>query len=288
MKRLPALFALLAVFSLFTATAAQAAPKPQAKGSIVMSGPAQAAQFNVRDRDPKADKGWMTYTNFEEEGPGSGVWVPDGTFDVSFETVTPVPDLCMGNCVHTLTITGFDPLSPNSVSFEGTGFFVQDPSFTETFTGTVVGDQIELTLVPDDGGAQFGWTFTTLVGTIAADGSVTGTWTDNLPAPDGPRSGTFEIADIGYEALSFTAKIACAEKVSDGVFVFGLMIPDVESSGVAAGFEFLVRVTDDGTNDTYEHQGGLPADVSIDLDTCTSSDPFTPFPIVDGNIVVKH
>jgi hypothetical protein len=279
MKRLSALITLLAVFSLLTASAAQAAPKPRAKGSIVMTGPAQAAEFNVRDRDPnQPDKGWMTYTNFEEEGPGSGVWVPDGTFNVDFEFQG------TGPFTHTLTITGFEPLSPSSVSFEGTGLYPAEPGWTETFTGTIVGDQIELTLVPDDSGALFGWTFTNLVGTIAPDGSVSGTWNDSLL-----RTGTFELADIGYEALSFTADIACAEGISaDEQLVFGMLIPDVPSSGVAGGFEFLVRVTDDGTSDTYEHQGQPASDASIDLAACTSSSAYQAYPIVAGDLDVKH
>ena len=86
----------------------------------------------------------MTYTNFQYADAGSGVWAfgdaargsAQGPFDVSFEY-----GQCAGACVHTLQVTDFQPLSPTSLSFEGTGFYAPNPTWTETFTGTIVGNR---------------------------------------------------------------------------------------------------------------------------------------------------
>jgi hypothetical protein len=255
----------VAAFMLFAAGAAQAGPAvKKATGSIVMSGPRQAASFEAFER--ASNKGAVTYTNFEYAVDGTGVWVPAGTFDASFEYA----GLCNGPCVHTLTISDFEPLSPNSVSFEGTGFYAPDPAWTETFSGKIVGDQIKFKMVPDDGGTKYGWTFTKVVGTIASDGSVDGTWNDSLL-----RTGIVEIADIGYEAFSYSAQVTCAEVTgSDAVFGFDIPIAPL------AGTHVAVTVHDGGSsgvgNDTWAHTVG------------TCGDPGTNYPIVAGNLTVHN
>lgn len=262
MKRLSALLMLLAAFSLLTATIAQAVPAQKVTGSIVMSTPNQAASFEAFETPVK---GSVTYSNFDLAVDGTGVWVPSGTFDASFE----YQGLCNGGCVHTLTITGFEPLSPNSVAFEGTGFYVPTPSWTETFTGTIVGNQIEFTLIPDDEGALYGWAFTNVVGTIAPDGSVVGTWSDDLG-----RFGDVTIDDIGYEAFSYTAPVTCADVTSSTDAVFGFTIPIAP----LAGTPVAVTVHDGGSpgpgHDTWAHTVG----------TCGAGG--TDYPIVAGNLVV--
>ena len=139
--------------------AALAAPAAEkATGSIVMGADGQdhnekqAINFNVFERD--TNKGNVTYTNFQYADEGSGVWAfGDAAFDVSFEYA----GLCQGACVHTLQVTDFQPLSPTSLSFEGTGFYASNPTWTETFTGTIVGNKITLTLDADDDGALYQW-----------------------------------------------------------------------------------------------------------------------------------
>ena len=84
LKRLTVVFMVVAAFMLSVAGAAQAGPAVQnekATGSIVMSNPKQAIDFNVFESPMKGN---VTYTNFEASSPGSGVWVPAGTFDVGF------------------------------------------------------------------------------------------------------------------------------------------------------------------------------------------------------------
>ena len=160
--------------------AALAAPAAEkATGSIVMGTGAQndekqAINFNVFERS--TNKGTVQYTNFEAADEGSGVWAfGDAAFDVSFEYA----GLCQGACMHTLQVTDFQPLSPTSLSFEGTGVYAPNPAWTETFTGTIVGNKITLTLDADDDGALYQWNETTLSGTIrwkvrsAASGTTT-------------------------------------------------------------------------------------------------------------------
>ncbi len=84
MKRLTVVLMAVAAFMLFAAGAAEAGPAVQnqkATGSIVMSNPKQAIDFNVFENPMKGN---VKYTNFEASDVGSGVWVPAGTFDVGF------------------------------------------------------------------------------------------------------------------------------------------------------------------------------------------------------------
>ena len=233
--------------------AALAAPAAEkATGSIVMGAVGQdhnekqAINFNAFERD--TNKGNVTYTNFQYADEGSGVWAfGDAAFNVSFEYA----GLCQGACVHTLQVTDFQPLSPTSVSFEGTGFYASNPTWTETFTGTIVGNKIALTLDADDDGALYQWNVTTLGGTITPQGSISGTWTDDMTS----RGGSFEIAAGAVsEVFSFTTPVTCAN-VTPGVdtATFNYTIP--ASASLAPLAPVAVRVTDGGASgtDTYGH-----------------------------------
>lgn len=261
MKRVSIAVMAAAAMVVLTATAAQAVPAPKATGSIVMSNPKQAASFEAFDSQPV--KGSVTYTNFEFAVDGTGVWVPAGTFDVDFEY------LGTGPYTHVFTITGFEPLSPDSVSFTATGFYEPDPTWTETVEGTIDGDQIAFTMIPDDGGLKYGWTHTDVAGTIGPDGSVSGTWSDDLS-----RSGAVTIADVGFEVFSYTAAVTCAD-VDGTAATFGFTIPVAPLEGT----QVAVHVTDGGSpgagHDTWGHTVG----------DCTSTS-FTNYPIVAGNLVV--
>ena len=112
-------------------------------------------------------------------------------------------------------------------------------------------------------------------GTIAADGSVTGTWNDNYALG---RTGTFAIADVGDEVFSFTASPTCVQ-VTPGNHEakFGFTIPAGAPSDLS-GRPVAVRVTDGGSSgagkDTYQHNfaagtgscsplGGIYSDYAI-------------------------
>lgn len=270
MKRLAVALMVAAAFMLVTATAVQAVSVPKATGSIVMSSPKQAIDFAVFETNPV--KGELTYTNFEYADPGSGVWVP-GTFDVGFY-LAPFG----GPFTHSLTTTGFTPLSPTAVEFHGTGFYAPNPSWTETFTGSIHGSHLELTLVPDDGGALYQWTWTSVSGTIAPEGSVSGTWNDSLL-----RSDVFTIADVGDEVLSYTTSPTCVQVKDDesGKARFGFTIP---AGSPLAGTHVVVKVIDGGSPgavyDTYKHT------VADGPNSCDPLYPYTVYPITAGNLTV--
>jgi hypothetical protein len=107
---------------------------------------------------------------------------------------------------------------------------------------------------------------TTVTGTIAANGSVSGTWTDSLL-----RADVVEITSVGFEAFSYTAAVTSADVVgTSATFVF--TIP----TGVPlAGTPVRVDVTDGGSPgifDTWAHGvvgGGM-----------------TSYPITAGNLTV--
>ena len=258
--------------------AALAAPAVEkATGSIVMGAPGQdhnekqAITFNVFERD--TNKGNVTYTNFQYADEGSGVWAfGDAPFDVSFEYA----GLCNGACVHTLQVTDFQPLSPTSLSFEGTGVYASNPTWTETFTGTIVGNKIALTLDADDDGALYQWNVTTLSGTITPQGSISGTWKDDIS-----RGGSFEIASGAVsEVFSFTTPVTCATVTPGVEATFNYTIP--ASASLAPLAPVAVRVTDGGASgtDTYGHSYAAGSGCSLPAGA------YVDFPIQTGNLVV--
>ena len=248
----------------------------KATGSIVMGAVGQdhnekqAINFNVFDRT--TNKGNVTYTNFQYADEGSGVWAfGDAAFDVSFEYA----GQCQGTCMHTLQVTDFQPLSPTSLSFEGTGFYASTPTWTETFTGTIVGSTIELTLDADDDGALYGWNLTKLSGTITPQGSISGTWTDDMIVS---RGGSFEIAAGAVsEVFSFKTPVTCANVSPGEEATFNYTIPASASLASVA-----VRVTDGGASDTdtYGHNYAAGPGCS------QPAGAYVDFPIQSGVLVV--
>ena len=286
MKRLTVVFMAVAAFGLMASTAAQAGTAQKATGTIRMglgseTNPKQAISFDVFETTPV--KGNVTYTNFGLADEGSGVWVPGSSFSISFD----YQGQCQGQCVHTLQVTDVKPLSTNSVSIKGTGFYNPTPTWTETFTGTITGSQITLTLDADDDGLMYTWDLTTLNGSIAPTGVISGNWTDDIN-----RAGPFETtAGAAYEVFSFTTKPTCVNVVDSGtpkVTEFGYTIP--AGAPIVDGFDLsgkavAVRVTDNGSsgalNDTYEHNFAAPGSC---LDPAGGT--YTPYPITAGNLTV--
>jgi hypothetical protein len=227
---------------------------PKVTGSVALGSPVQYASFDAFASTPV--KGSISYTNFELAAPGSGVWLPAGTFHVE--------EMYQGGgpYEHTLTVTGFTPTSPTSLTFSGTGFYAPDPSWTETFTGTVNGSNISMKLVPDDGGAKYGWTSMTLNGTIGAGGVISGMWSDTLGRLD---SFTTDVA--AHEVFHYVAPMASVS-VNGSNATFSFYIP----AGVPlAGTLVTVQVHDGGSSgaagDTWMHNGGT-------------------YPITSGNLTV--
>ena len=178
MKRLTVVVMAVAAFGLMTATAAQAGVAKKATGSIVMSTPKQAINFDVFDGQTKGN---ITYTNFEYANPGSGVWVPGattnpdgslslGSFDVQFSVD---PDTAIVS-TYTFTVNSITPLSPKSLSFSANGVQQLGP-WHGPVTGTISGSTLTFTLLEQNGAESY---TLTAAGSIAG-GSVTGTWNDN-------------------------------------------------------------------------------------------------------------
>ena len=253
----------------------------KATGSIVMGAPGQdhnekqAINFNAFERN--TNKGNVTYTNFQYADAGSGVWAfGDAAFNVSFE----YEGQCQGACVHTLQVTDFQPLSPTSLSFEGTGVYASNPTWTETFTGTIVGNKITLTLDADDDGALYQWNTTSLSGTITPEGLISGLWNDNIA-----RGGSFEIAAGAVsEVFSFTTPVTCATvDPATHTATFNYTIP--ASASLAPLAPVAVRVTDGGASgaDTYGHNY---ADTTTNVSGQPVGGAYVDFPIQTGNLVV--
>jgi hypothetical protein len=261
---------LLAVFaSVLIATAAAAAPKnfTHANGGVTLSDPGllQFVSFSVFDYGATGDRGHVTYTNFDALAPGSGVWSLDATVPLTFAIGT-------STYAHTMTIDQITPTSNDSFTFTGTGVYDADPTVTWNVSGMVSGSTVTFTIVYTGTGAPYTVTGT---GTIAADGSISGTATDSAL-----QSLTFTTpAGSAQEVLSYTASVSCAVvTATDATFVF--TVPD----GLGLdGTVVIARVHDGGKPkdhlDTYGH-------TTTATGVCDPAAAVTNYTIVDGNIVV--
>ena len=276
MKQLTVMFMAVAAFMLFAAGAAKAGSvNEKATGSILMgtgaqNDPKQAIDFNVFE---KPMKGNVTYTNFELADLGSGVWAPAGTFDVGFG-VDPDPAIV---ATYDFTVTSWNPTSPTRVVFEGTSDG-PDPWFG-TFEGVIDGSAFRFTMLEMDGVDTF---TLNAIGTIAADGSVTGTWNDDYGIG---RTGTFAIADVGDEVFSFTTSPTCVQ-VNPAAHdaTFGYTIPAGAPLDLP-GRPVAVKVTDGGSpgagNDTYQHN------FASGTNSCSPlGGTYSDYAITAGNLVV--
>ena len=85
--------------------------------------------------------------------------------------------------VHDMTVT----LQQIGGDFEGYGHYVPDPGYTWTVTGNVVGDSVSFHILYTGKNAGY---YVDAVGTIASDGTISGSWTSNVG-----QSGTWESVD---------------------------------------------------------------------------------------------
>ena len=264
-KSLTGVFAFVA--SLIIAATALAAPKnfTHATGGIALSDPSQYVSFNAFDYGATGDRGTIAYTNFEYFALGTGVWNVGGTY--------PLVVTLGGNFPHTMTIDTVTPISTTATKFSGSGYYDPDPSYTWTVTGLVSGSDISFTIVYT--GTSAGYTFSA-VGTIAPDGSMSGTATDSLL--QSPLTWTVPAGSV-LEVLSYTASVSCAVVdvvASDATFVFTIPpgFPGL------SGLNIVAKVHDGGTpgtnGDTWAH--------GVATSACDGPADF--YPIVSGNLVV--
>lgn len=258
-----------AVLTLMLASSvALAAPSAftHATGSIGLANPTQSVSFDAFDYGPTGDRGSVTYTNFEYAAPGSGAWLPvAGTYALT-ATVDSVP------YVHSMTIDTVTVITPTNATFSGTGFYIADPAYTWTVTGSIVNGVVAFHILYT--GTLAGYYFD---GTgLAAD--MSGSATDSLL-----RQGmTWAIAPaFAHEVLSYTALVTCAvvtraTATTSGTASFGYTIP-AGFPGLS-GLAIVINVVDGGTpgtaGDTYGHGVG----------TCGAAT--TNYVITSGNLVV--
>lgn len=249
------------------ASVAMAAPSfTQATGSISMS-PSQFAAFNAFDYGASGDRGTVNYTNFDYAAPGSGVWLPAvGTYALTtYVGASPY--------LHTMVIDSVSPSSLTTTMFSGTGFYVADPTVTWTVEGAVTGSGIWFQIVYTGTYAPY-WFYA--VGTIAADGSMSGTGSDSNGTLD--ESWTLP-SGFAHEVLSYSASVTCAVVNSTkDAMTFGFTIP-AGFPGLT-GLPIVVKVVDGGTpgvnGDTWAHG----------IATSACDGPTSGYPITGGNLVV--
>lgn len=250
MKRIIAALATALLTLSFVSSVAIAAPAAftQVTGSLGLAGPWQSVSFAAFDYGATGDRGSVTYTNFECAAPGSGAWLPDaGTYTLT-ATVDGAP------YYHSLTIDTVKVITPTNVTFSGTGFYIADPSYTWTVTGSIVNGVVAFHILYT--GTLAGYYFD---GTgLAAD--MSGAATDSLL-----RLGmTWAISPaFAHEVLSYTAAVTCAivtraTATTFGTASFGFTIP-AGFPGLS-GLPIVISVVDGGTpgtaGDTYGHGVG--------------------------------
>lgn len=253
--------ALLVLAVIGPASAGQ--PFTQATGGIALSAPSQYVSFSAFDYGATGDRGTVMYTNFDYPVAGTGVWNVGGTY--------PLVVTLGGTYTHTMTVDTVTPISPTSTRFSGTGYYNPDPSYTWTVQGMVSGSNITFDILYT--GTFAGYTFDA-VGTIAADGSMSGTATDSLlqsPLTWATPAGS------AHEVLSYTAAVSCAVvSAPNATFVF--QIP-TGFPGLS-GLNVVAKVFDGGTpgtnGDTWAHG----------VATSPCDGPVGNYPITSGNLVV--
>jgi hypothetical protein len=261
MKRLSVALALVMSLAL-AGSVIGASTFTHATGGVELASPSQYVSFNAFDYGATGDRGTVAYTNYEYPAVGSGVWNVAGTYPLTFAAGGTYP--------HSMTVSSVSPLTTSATSFSGTGFYVPDPSYTWTVTGSVHGSTIDFVIVYTGTGAGYTVTAT---GTIAADGSMSGTALDsNLLALTWSTP-----AGSVHEVLSYEASISCAV-VGDTAATFVFRIP-AGFPGLS-GLDVVATVVDGGTpgtnGDSWAHG----------VATSACGGPTSAYPIVDGNLVV--
>lgn len=249
-----------------TATAAPAKEAPKATGSVALSDPLQYVTFSAIGSSPA--KGSISYTNFEQDSTTvSGVWDVEHWTHINFD----------GGYAWTLSNVERVATSTTSMTFTADATFA-DPTYTADVSGTLSGSNITFSFLYT--GTAAGSTVTA-TGTLAADGSMTGSST----VYDSGSNSSFPLgwsapAGSAEPAFSFTAPVTCVVFPALNTAIFSAVIPPA-SGGPAAvlGQDLAVKVVDNGepgTNDTYGHS----------LGSCTQTT-FSAYPVTSGNIQVK-
>jgi hypothetical protein len=143
-----------------------------ATGNVALASPLQFEKFlALQGFGP--NKGFVDYTNFTYAEPGSGVWAPEAAAHALTITYQGV------QYPHTLNaglVLKAD--SNNKLEFSGTGQY-NGGGYPWTITGQVKGNTVSFTLKTTPASSLPGYVMHA-TGTIAADGSASGTSLDSL------------------------------------------------------------------------------------------------------------
>jgi len=230
-------------------------PPRAAYGSMELGSPLQYEQFLALQGFGRYH-GQVDYTNWTYAEPGSGVYAPSaGPQQLVFT---------YQGSQYTHTLNGglkLVALSPDRLAFSGTGF---SGTQTWTITGQVKDDHLKAVIAYDGSTYQV-----TLDGTIAADGSVTGTATAVNPS----QVLTFTMpANTFVSVLHYIAPIR-SDQIGrhDATFQFTIPTTPGTVQDGTAGVKVTVKVHDGGwgaRHDTYAHG--------------VTGTPLQPYPIIGG------
>jgi hypothetical protein len=250
---LVALAGLMMTATLMVSAVSAAPPNfNHATGGVWLSAPSQLVEFNAFDYGQAGDRGTISYTNFEAASPGSGAWLPvAGTYALT-TALGGTPYL------HTMTVEAVTIISRTNVTFSGTGFYVADPSYTWTVTGSIVDGVVTFHIVYTGTGA--GYTFDA----TGAAATMSGTGTDSLLQT--PLTWSLP-ATFAHEVLSYTAPLTSVNVLeTTASFVYTIPVGNPYS-----GVVVTMAMTD----------GGSPG-AGHDAFSIFGS----PYTIIGGNLVV--
>ena len=206
-----------------------------------MGNPLQYEKFLAIQNGPH--HGTVDYTNFTYAEPGSGVWAPTN----SPQTLT----FTNAGTAYAHTLNGGLKLtarSPEKLAFSGSSSYNGQAGATWTISGLVNRNKISFT-IRYTGTLSLGYTVTA-TGTIAADGSASGTATSN----QGQALTWTEGAGAFASVLHYVAPVSSAHVTTGHNATFQFTIPANVVS--LAGTKVTVTVHDGGpgaAHDTYAH-----------------------------------
>jgi hypothetical protein len=241
-----------------TAGAASAATHPAAHpkvatGSVELGSPLQYEKF-VALQGSGRDHGDVRYTNWTyPDTVNSGVFAPAPAAAGQPLTFTTSGGSSYGHTLNTASLTE-TAKSADQLNFTGTGEYGTNPATDPwTITGQVKDSAVKFTITYGSWASPA--YSVTATGTIAADGSASGTATDTL----GQHLTWSQSAGAWFSVLSYHAHIqwaAIQPRHHGGDAEFGFTIP--KAGGSLAGVKVTVKVHDGGrgiAHDTYAHNG---------------------------------
>jgi hypothetical protein len=242
-----------------TASAGQG-PAQKTTGSVQLAGGyRQYLSYDAFATTPA--KGSVNYTNWDYASSGSGVWVPASSFNMGFGVDSgPVV------ATYAQSVAAWTPVSATTDTFSGSGGC--GCGWVSTFAGSLSGSVFNLSMTEISTSNPAETYAMSATGTVAADGSVSGSWSDNYA---GGRSGSFVIDDIGHEIVHYVAPVAHAS-VSGHDAWFDYTVPNTDLAGTTVYF----HVFDGGSS-------GVPND---HVYFGTSPSPTQEYPITSGNLTV--